>query len=96
MKEFEERIGDLEKKLASQGESVLRVGKGLETLNGHRDERDKIIIKLFGMVKKSMERRVVLMAQIARMKSSGPVKKTRRPVRKAKAKKPIATTPENS
>lgn len=96
LKEFEERIEDLEKKLASQGESVLRVGKGLESLNGHRDERDKIIIKLFGMVKKSMERRVVLMAQIARMKSSKPVKKTRRPARKAKAKKPIATTPENS
>jgi general secretion pathway protein A len=96
VKELEGRIRALELQLVSQGEYIIRIDKGLDALNGHRDERDKIIIKLFGMVKKSMERRARLMAQIARMKSSEPVKKTRRPTRKAKPKKPVVTTPENN
>jgi general secretion pathway protein A len=95
VKELEGRIRALELQLASQGENVQRVGKGLEALNGHRDERDKIIIKLFGMVKKSMERRVSLMAQIARLKSAKPVKKTQQPARKAKPSIPDVKTPEN-
>jgi len=94
VKELEGRIRALELQLASQGENVLRVSKGLEALNGHRDERDKIIIKLFGMVKKNMERRVDLMAQIARLKSAKPVKKTKQPARKAKPRNPDVKTPE--
>jgi general secretion pathway protein A len=92
MKELEGRIRALELQLVSQGENIIRIGKGLDALNGHRDERDKIIITLFEMVKKSMERRARLMAQIARMKSSEPVKKTSRP--KGKTEKPDVQTPE--
>jgi general secretion pathway protein A len=94
VKELEGRIRALELQLASQGENVLRIGQGLEALNGHRDERDKIIIKLFGMVKNNMERRVGLMAQIARLKSAKPVKKTKQRARKAKPRKPDVQTPE--
>jgi general secretion pathway protein A len=94
VKELEGRIRALELQLASQGENVLRIGQGLEALNGHRDERERIIIKLFGMVKNNMERRVGLMAQIARLKSAKPVKKTKQRARKAKLRKPDVQTPE--
>jgi general secretion pathway protein A len=94
VKELEGRIRALELQLASQGENVLRIGQGLEALNGHRDERDKIIIRLFGMVKNNLERRVGLMAQIARLKSTKPVKKARQRARKAKPRKPDVQTPE--
>jgi general secretion pathway protein A len=94
VKELEGRIRALELQLASQGENVLRIGQGLDALNGHRDERDKIIIKLFGMVKKNLERRVGLMAQIARLKSTKPVKKTKQRARKVKPRKPDVQTPE--
>jgi hypothetical protein len=36
------------------------------------------------------------MAQIARLKSAKPVKKTKQPARKAKPEKPVVTTPENN
>jgi general secretion pathway protein A len=94
LKELEGRIRALELQLVSQGENILRISKGLEALNGHKDERDKIIIKLFGMVKKSMERRVGLMTQIARLKSSEPTKKTKQPARKANASKPAVPVTE--
>jgi general secretion pathway protein A len=95
VKELEGRIRALELQLASQGENVLRIGQGLEALNGHRDERDKIIIKLFGMVKNNLERRVGLMAQIARLKSAKPVKETKQPASKAKNNsKPAVPAPE--
>ena len=84
LKDLEERIRALEMQLVSQGETVLQIRQGLEALNGHRDERNKMILKLFGIVKAGMEKRVSLMAQIARMKAAKPAKK-RRPAGKTKS-----------
>jgi general secretion pathway protein A len=59
--EFEARFKMLEEKLASQEERILTIGSGLEFLQGHRDERDKIIIELFKMMRKSLNRRADIM-----------------------------------
>ncbi len=67
LQELEGRIRLLEEKLAAQENGILKIGRGLEAMNGHRDERDKIIVKLFRMLKKSIEHRDRLLAQLARM-----------------------------
>jgi len=46
----------------------LRIGKGLEVLNGHRDSRDKIMINLCKMLKKSMADRGRVMMQTVELK----------------------------
>ena len=59
----------LEEKIASQEERILNISKGLESLQGHRDERDKIIIEQFKMLKKSLNRRADIMT--ARLEEQG-------------------------
>jgi general secretion pathway protein A len=82
LKELEGRIRALELQLASQGETVLRIHQRFESVNGHKDERDRIIIRLFKMLKKSMDRRSRLMLQISEMQKKESAKKARRPSRK--------------
>jgi general secretion pathway protein A len=67
VKELEDRISALEKKLAMQDENLMAVQSLLQTMNGQRDEKDKIIVKLIRMLKKSMESRSKLIVQIARL-----------------------------
>ncbi len=54
--EMEGRFKMLEEKLASQEDRLLQLSKGLESRQGQKDERDEIIIKLFKMVKKNLDR----------------------------------------
>lgn len=68
VKELESRINALEKKLAAQDENLIAVQHALRTMNGQRDEKDKTIIKLIRMLKKSMESRSKLIVQIARLR----------------------------
>jgi general secretion pathway protein A len=67
--DFEGRFKMLEEKIASQEERILNISKGLESLQGHRDERDKIIIEQFKMLKKSLNRRADIMT--ARLEEQG-------------------------
>jgi general secretion pathway protein A len=67
VKAVEERISALEKKLAAQDESMMAIRRVLQTMNGQRDEKDKIIVKLMKMLKKSMESRSKLIVQMARL-----------------------------
>jgi general secretion pathway protein A len=67
VKELEDRISALERKLAAQDENIMAVQRVLQTLNGQRDEKDKIIVKLIKMLKKSMESRSKLIVQMARL-----------------------------
>jgi general secretion pathway protein A len=54
--ELEGRFKLLDEKLASQESRILDISKGLESRQGKRDERDEIIIKLFKMMKKNLDR----------------------------------------
>jgi general secretion pathway protein A len=67
--ELEGRFKMFEEKLASQEDRILNISKGLESLQGHRDERDKLIIELFKMMKKSLNRRADIMT--ARLEEQG-------------------------
>ncbi len=75
LKELEGRIRALEEKLAFQGESFLEIRNELKARNGRPDERDKIIIILFRMLKKSMDRRTHLAMKMVQMKDNGTAKK---------------------
>jgi general secretion pathway protein A len=77
LKELEGRIRALELQLASQGQSFLNIRKELEARNGRPDERDKIIIMLFKMLKKSMDRRANLAMKMVQMKDVGAANKRR-------------------
>jgi general secretion pathway protein A len=67
VKELEDRISALEKKLDGQYENIMALQRVLQTMNGQRDEKDKIIVKLIRMLKKSMESRSKLIVQMARL-----------------------------
>jgi general secretion pathway protein A len=67
VKELEDRISALEKKLAAQDENLTAIRHMLQTMNGQRDEKDKIIVKLIRMLKKSMESRSKMIVQVARL-----------------------------
>jgi general secretion pathway protein A len=55
--ELEGRFKMLEEKIASQEDRILNIIKALEESRlGQRDERDEIIIKLFRMMKKDLQR----------------------------------------
>jgi general secretion pathway protein A len=77
LKELEGRIRALELQLASQGQNFLNIRKELEARNGRPDERDKIIIMLFRMLKKSMDRRANLAMKMVQIKDIGAAKKRR-------------------
>jgi general secretion pathway protein A len=77
LKELEGRIRALELQLASHGESFLNIRKELEARNGRPDERDKIIIMLFRMLKKSMDRRANLAMKVVQIKDIDASKKRR-------------------
>jgi general secretion pathway protein A len=66
---LEGRLRTLEEKLAFQEQGILKISLGLEALNGHKDSRDKIMINLLKMLKKSMEDRAKLMMQILELKN---------------------------
>jgi general secretion pathway protein A len=59
--ELEGRFKMLEEKIASQEDRILNISKGLESRQGQRDERDEIIIKLFGMMKKDLKRQAKIL-----------------------------------
>ena len=56
--ELEGRFKMLEEKLASQENRILNIIKELQSLDGKRDEKDEIIIKLFRMTKKNLDRQM--------------------------------------
>jgi len=68
-RDFEDRFKVFEEKLANQEDRILNISKGLESLQGHRDGRDKIIIELFKMMKKSLNRRADIVT--ARLEEQG-------------------------
>ncbi len=59
---IESRFKLLEEKLASQEDKILKFKKELESLKWKRDERDEIIIKLFRMMKKNLDRELTNLA----------------------------------
>jgi general secretion pathway protein A len=67
--EIEDRFKMLEEKLASQENKMLDISKGLEALQEKRDERDEMIIKLFKMVKKNLNRQADMIT--AQLKEQG-------------------------
>jgi len=85
-REFEERFKVFEEKFANQEERILNISKGLESLQGHRDGRDKIIIELFKMMKRSLNRRADIMT--ARLEEQGYLKPVV-PGKKSGEKQPI-------
>ena len=95
LKELEGRIRALELQLASQGESYLNIRKELEARNGRPDERDKIIIMLFRMLKKSMDRRANLAMKMVQIKDVGAVK-IRRASRKNTGPKQPSLPPDSN
>jgi len=70
LEELQARIGTLEEKLIAQEIVTQKIGQGLEALNGHKDERDKMIIMLFKMLRKSMDRRATLVTKMIQMRDS--------------------------
>lgn len=79
VKGLEDRVIELERKLAAQDESLTAIHRVLQTMNGQRDEKDKIIIKLIRMLKKSMESRSKLIVQMARLQDKYEPKETASP-----------------
>ncbi len=73
--EFEGRIRAVEEKLTSQDDGFLKISQRLEALNGHRDERDKIIVLLFKMLTKNMKGRDRLAARVTRLRDQRPPKR---------------------
>jgi general secretion pathway protein A len=69
LQELEGRIRAMEDKLTFQDDGFLRISQRLEALNGHRDERDKIIVLLFKMLTKNMKGRDRLAARVTRLRN---------------------------
>jgi general secretion pathway protein A len=65
------RVQMLEEKFASHDDRILNFRKELDALNGKRDQRDEIIIKLFKMLKKSLDHRAESIVQAARLQEQG-------------------------
>jgi uncharacterized coiled-coil protein SlyX len=55
---IESRIKLLEEKLAALEDRILNINKEVAYLQKKRDEKDEIIIKLFRMMKKNMDRQI--------------------------------------
>jgi len=85
--EFEGRFKVFEEKLAAQEERILNISKWVESLQGHRDERDKIMIQLLKMVKKNLDRQSDILA--ARLQEQGADLIAVVPQKKAKKKQPL-------
>jgi general secretion pathway protein A len=76
LQELEERIRSTEDQLAFQADGLLKIHQRLEALNGHRDQRDRIILLLFKMLAKNMKGRDRLAARVTKLrKQSSPKKK---------------------
>lgn len=82
LKELEGRIRALEEKLVSQENGILKISKRLEAVNGHRDKRDKIIIRLFKMLNNNVDWRSRLMRQIIEIQKKEPTRRAPKPFRK--------------
>jgi general secretion pathway protein A len=67
---LEDRIRKLEEKIVSQEQDILTMHQCLQALNGHKDDRDRIMIKLLRMVKSSMEDRARLMMQVVELQKA--------------------------
>ncbi len=65
--QMEKRLSQMELKMAEIDQSILRLREGFETLNGGKDEKDRMILNLLKMLKKSMESRAKLMMQIVKL-----------------------------
>jgi general secretion pathway protein A len=69
---LDRKIQDIELRMGEMGDTLLRLKLGMERLNGGKDEKDKIIVSLFKMLKKSMGSRSKLMKQINELKEQHP------------------------
>jgi general secretion pathway protein A len=74
LQELEERIRAIEDKLTFQDDGFIKISQRLDALNGHRDERDKIIVLLFKMLTKNMKGRDRLAARVTRLRDQSPPK----------------------
>jgi general secretion pathway protein A len=79
LEELQARIGSLEEKLIAQEILIQKVSQGLDSLNGNKDARDKLIIILFKMLRKSMDRRINLMTKVVQMRNGSTVPKKKTP-----------------
>jgi general secretion pathway protein A len=64
---LEQRLQEMEMRIAALDGDFLKLKEGFETLNGGRDEKDRIILNLFKMLKRSMENRARLLKKIAHL-----------------------------
>jgi len=69
---LDRKIQDIELRMGEMGDTLLRLKLEMERLNGGKDEKDKIIVSLFKMLKKSMGSRSKLMKQINELKEQHP------------------------
>lgn len=76
VRELQERISILERKVDGQYENIIALQRVLQTMNGQRDEKDKIIVKLIRMLKRSMESRSKLIVQLERLQDKYDPKET--------------------
>jgi hypothetical protein len=65
------RIDDLESKWHASERDISAILHEFERLNATRDEKDKLIIKLFAMVKNNMSRRTGLLSDITELRRKG-------------------------
>jgi general secretion pathway protein A len=72
LQDLEGRIQAMEDRLTSQADWSLKISQRLEALNGHRDQRDKIIILLFKMLTKNMKGRDRLAARVTQLRNQSP------------------------
>ena len=68
-KEFDDRSKQMEEKLGAQEARIADVLGRVESLQGHRDARDRVILELFRMMKKSLNRRADVVT--ARLEEQG-------------------------
>jgi general secretion pathway protein A len=87
MQELEGRFKLLEEKLTSQEDKILKFNKELESLKGKRDEKDEIIIKLFRMLKKHLDRELTNVAAQLREQGADYIEVISR--KKSKKKQPL-------
>jgi len=75
LQELEERIRATEDQLAFQADGLLKIHQRLEALNGHRDQRDRIIILLFKMLARNMKGRDRLAARVTELRKQSSSKR---------------------
>jgi len=100
---IEGRFKLLEEKLAAQEDRMLNIIKEVESLKGKRDEKDEIIIRLFRMMKKNLDRQISSVAAHLQEQGADYIEvvskktaKKKQPLILLRPKKPQEPDPETS